>query len=176
MSTTTTQTVTQATGNNVPSAADATTTQAWQGLASGDREGKLKMQGIPTFSDPYAQRQWMKEHMAAAFRFFAKNGYAEGISGHISMRGASNHVRSSSHDYFNLTYPLFSRSYQGGPPLVQPLRETLRRYEGVRLGSCRHRGIRRRRREPGRHQHGWAYDPLGGPQGSPRRLGCCSRA
>lgn len=28
----------------------------------------------------------MKEHMAAAFRFFGKQGYGEGISGHISMR------------------------------------------------------------------------------------------
>ena len=60
----------------------------WQGLASGDRSGKLRLRGIPTFSNPSAKRQWMKEHMAAAFRFFAKNGYAEGISGHISMRGA----------------------------------------------------------------------------------------
>lgn len=59
----------------------------FQDLVIGDREGKLQLQGIPTFTDPYKQRQWMKEHMAAAFRFFAKNGYAEGIAGHISMRG-----------------------------------------------------------------------------------------
>ncbi|CAH0018830.1 unnamed protein product [Clonostachys rhizophaga] len=58
----------------------------FQDLVIGDREGKLQLQGIPTFTDPYKERQWMKEHMAAAFRFFAKNGYAEGIAGHISMR------------------------------------------------------------------------------------------
>lgn len=61
----------------------------FQDLARGDRNGKLKLQGIPSFSSPLAQRQWAKEHMAAAFRFFAKNGYAEGIAGHISMRGSS---------------------------------------------------------------------------------------
>lgn len=90
MSTTATETTTQATGTSGPLAAAAlSNSQAWQGLASGDRSGKLKLRGIPTFADPSAKRQWMKEHMAAAFRFFAKNGYAEGISGHISMRGES---------------------------------------------------------------------------------------
>ena len=28
-----------------------------------------------------------KEHMAAAFRIFAKMGFADGASGHISLRG-----------------------------------------------------------------------------------------
>lgn len=80
--------MTHASESNVPRAAPLSTDREdWQGLASGDRGGKLKLRGIPTFSDPLAERQWMKEHMAAAFRFFAKNGYPEGISGHISMRG-----------------------------------------------------------------------------------------
>lgn len=70
-----------------PSAAPAAAGTNFQDLARGDRAGRLKLSGIPTFSDPLAQRQWMKEYMAAAFRFFAKNGYAEGIAGHISMRG-----------------------------------------------------------------------------------------
>ena len=89
MTSTTTQTATQAAERSAPLAAPAQpdSQEAWQGLASGDRGGKLKLRGIPTFADPLAQRQWMKEHMAAAFRFFAKNGYHEGISGHISMRG-----------------------------------------------------------------------------------------
>jgi hypothetical protein len=56
-------------------------------LARGTRDGALKLRGIPTFSDPLAQRQWMKEHMAAAFRYFGKLGYGEGVSGHISIRG-----------------------------------------------------------------------------------------
>lgn len=57
-------------------------------LARGDRSGTLRLRGIPTIDDPYKKRQWVKEHMAAVFRFFGKNGYAEGIAGHISVRGA----------------------------------------------------------------------------------------
>ncbi|KAI9373696.1 class II aldolase/adducin N-terminal [Aspergillus egyptiacus] len=60
--------------------------KVFQAVARGDRAGNLKLKGIPTFSDPYAERQWIKEHMAAAFRFFGKEGYNEGISGHISVR------------------------------------------------------------------------------------------
>ncbi|KAJ3538595.1 hypothetical protein NM208_g5835 [Fusarium decemcellulare] len=57
-----------------------------QGVARGDRQGVLKLRGIPTFTDPFAKRQWIREHMAAAFRFFGRNGYTEGTSGHISVR------------------------------------------------------------------------------------------
>ncbi|PSS23199.1 hypothetical protein M430DRAFT_97567 [Amorphotheca resinae ATCC 22711] len=60
--------------------------EVFQALFRGDRQGKITRQGIPTFTDPLEERKWMKEHMAAAFRFFAKNGYSEGVSGHISMR------------------------------------------------------------------------------------------
>lgn len=31
------------------------------------------------------QRQWILEHMAGAFRVFARHGYTEGMSGHISV-------------------------------------------------------------------------------------------
>jgi ribulose-5-phosphate 4-epimerase/fuculose-1-phosphate aldolase len=41
---------------------------------------------IPTFTDKHAERQWAKEHMAAAFRIFARLGWADGASGHISLR------------------------------------------------------------------------------------------
>ncbi len=41
---------------------------------------------IPTFTDKYAERQWAKEHMAGAFRIFAKLGYSDGAGGHISLR------------------------------------------------------------------------------------------
>lgn len=61
--------------------------EKFQATARGNRSGTLKLLGIPTFSEAHDKRQWMKEHMAAAFRFFGKQGYAEGISGHISMRG-----------------------------------------------------------------------------------------
>lgn len=41
---------------------------------------------IPTFEDKYEERQWAKEHMAGAFRVFAKFGYTDGSGGHISLR------------------------------------------------------------------------------------------
>ncbi|CAK7232015.1 hypothetical protein SCUCBS95973_008119 [Sporothrix curviconia] len=42
--------------------------------------------GIPSFATHTAARQWQLEHMAAAFRVFGREGYCEGISGHISVR------------------------------------------------------------------------------------------
>lgn len=60
------------------------------GLAFGDREGKVPMPFIPQFEDKYAERQWMKEHCAAAFRFLGKMGYGLGASGHISLRDPVN--------------------------------------------------------------------------------------
>ena len=44
------------------------------------------MPGVPKFTSYSSQRQWQLEHMAGAFRVFASEGYAEGISGHISVR------------------------------------------------------------------------------------------
>lgn len=41
---------------------------------------------IPQFTDMYAKRQWMLEHMAAAFRIFGRKGYAEGSAGHVSIK------------------------------------------------------------------------------------------
>jgi len=43
------------------------------------------LQGIPTFNNLEDKRQWILEHMACAFRVFARHGYTEGISGHISV-------------------------------------------------------------------------------------------
>lgn len=37
---------------------------------------------IPTFSTFEEKRQWQLEHMAGAFRVWAREGYAEGISGY----------------------------------------------------------------------------------------------
>lgn len=42
--------------------------------------------GIPQITDPYKKRQWQLEHMAGAFRVFARKGFTEGTSGHISVR------------------------------------------------------------------------------------------
>ncbi|KAF2763835.1 arad-like aldolase/epimerase [Teratosphaeria nubilosa] len=46
--------------------------------------------GIPTFPSFAQHRQWMLEHMALAFRVFARKGYTEGMSGHISLRDPEN--------------------------------------------------------------------------------------
>ncbi|KAL3424703.1 aldolase [Phlyctema vagabunda] len=48
-------------------------------------QGKL-IPSMPKFTSFQEQRQWQLEHMAGAFRVFAREGYAEGISGHISVR------------------------------------------------------------------------------------------
>jgi len=45
---------------------------------------------VPTFTDKYAERLWAKQHMAGAFRIFAKLGYADGGAGHISLRDPVN--------------------------------------------------------------------------------------
>lgn len=45
---------------------------------------------IPTFTDKEAERTWAKQHMAAAFRTFARLGWADGASGHISLRDPIN--------------------------------------------------------------------------------------
>lgn len=54
-------------------------------LAAMAHRGKA-LPSIPKFSSHALKRQWQLEHMAAAFRVFAREGYAEGISGHISVR------------------------------------------------------------------------------------------
>lgn len=42
---------------------------------------------IPWPATKEAQRKWQLEQMAGAFRIFAKLGFADGASGHISLRG-----------------------------------------------------------------------------------------
>ncbi|KAL1869655.1 hypothetical protein Daus18300_005510 [Diaporthe australafricana] len=48
--------------------------------------GGYAFPGIPHISDPYRKRQWQLHHMAGAFRVFARKGFTEGTSGHISVR------------------------------------------------------------------------------------------
>jgi hypothetical protein len=48
--------------------------------------GKVALEGIPEFDTFAAKRQWTLEHLAGAFRVFGREGYAEGIAGHISVR------------------------------------------------------------------------------------------
>ncbi|GAP90997.2 putative class ii aldolase protein [Rosellinia necatrix] len=46
----------------------------------------MVMPGIPTFPSYVAERRHILTHMAATFRFFARSGFTEGQSGHISVR------------------------------------------------------------------------------------------
>ncbi|WZH40516.1 class II aldolase/adducin N-terminal [Fusarium acuminatum] len=48
--------------------------------------GGIPYPGIPSIEDPYQKRQWQLEHMAGAFRVFARMGFTEGAAGHISVR------------------------------------------------------------------------------------------
>lgn len=41
---------------------------------------------VPKFTDKHEERKWAKQHMAGAFRVFARKGYTEGTAGHISLR------------------------------------------------------------------------------------------
>ncbi|KAJ3757509.1 class II aldolase/adducin N-terminal [Lentinula raphanica] len=52
----------------------------------GDKQGKIELGTVPKFDNPYEEREWIKEHMAAAFRYWGKCGYGEGVSGHITVR------------------------------------------------------------------------------------------
>ncbi|KAI1363009.1 class II aldolase and Adducin domain-containing protein [Xylaria arbuscula] len=40
----------------------------------------------PAFKDPLDERQYLKERLALAFRLFAKQGFDEGVAGHITVR------------------------------------------------------------------------------------------
>ncbi len=46
-----------------------------RGIARRNRHGMLRLQGIPSFNDPTAKRQWIRQHIAAAFRSFGKHEY-----------------------------------------------------------------------------------------------------
>lgn len=48
---------------------------------------------IPKFDDFASDRQYQKQHAAAAFRYLARQGYDEGIAGHISLRDPEHHDR-----------------------------------------------------------------------------------
>lgn len=48
--------------------------------------GGVILQGPPTFNSFERERRYMLEHMAGAFRVFARKGFTEGIAGHISLR------------------------------------------------------------------------------------------
>jgi hypothetical protein len=104
----------------------------FQSVARGDRNGTLKLRGIPTFSDPLEKRKWMKEHMAAAFRYFGKMGYAEGVSGHISMRGILQPFQWETSLLAAANLSL--RPCSERPLLDEPLCQALFHHQGLRSG------------------------------------------
>jgi hypothetical protein len=52
-------------------------------------QGKC-LPGIPKHPTFAAQRQWLLEQMALAFRVFARKDYTDGLAGHISVRDPEN--------------------------------------------------------------------------------------
>jgi len=46
----------------------------------------VTLSATPSFTSLKVKRQWMLEHLAGAFRVFARKGYVEGLTGHISLR------------------------------------------------------------------------------------------
>ncbi|EER26688.1 hypothetical protein D8B26_002910 [Coccidioides posadasii str. Silveira] len=77
------------------STATATETQTATKPASAARDnltitsGKPEFKAFPkppVFEDKYKEREYLKGRLAAAFRIFGKNGYDEGVAGHITIR------------------------------------------------------------------------------------------
>lgn len=56
----------------------------------GDKEGRVVIRSPPKFATKEAEREYQKQHLAVAFRTFAKQGFDEGVAGHISLRDPLN--------------------------------------------------------------------------------------
>ena len=56
----------------------------------GDKEGKVVIRSPPQFSNKLDLRKYQMQHLAVAFRVFAKQGFDEGVAGHISLRDPIN--------------------------------------------------------------------------------------
>ncbi|CAI7626096.1 unnamed protein product [Penicillium manginii] len=72
----------------IPLAASSSWTQDVHFL--GDKDGKVKLRCPPTFDNVNDTRTYLKQHLAAAFRVFARQGFDEGVAGHISLRDPGN--------------------------------------------------------------------------------------
>jgi hypothetical protein len=49
----------------------------------GDKAGKVTIRSPPRFDNVEDQRTYQKKHLAVAFRVFARQGFDEGVAGHI---------------------------------------------------------------------------------------------
>ncbi|OAA55071.1 aldolase [Niveomyces insectorum RCEF 264] len=56
----------------------------------GDKDGKVVIRSPPVFANKEDERTYQKQHLAVAFRVFAKQGFDEGVAGHISLRDPIN--------------------------------------------------------------------------------------
>ena len=56
----------------------------------GDKEGKVIIRSPPKFKTIEEERDYQKQHLAIAFRVFAKQRFDEGVAGHISLRDPIN--------------------------------------------------------------------------------------
>ncbi|KAI2626188.1 class II aldolase and Adducin domain-containing protein [Xylaria nigripes] len=51
-----------------------------------DAAAKGQVPKPPSFKDPFDERQYVKQRLILAFRIFAKQGFDEGVAGHITVR------------------------------------------------------------------------------------------
>lgn len=58
----------------------------------GDKEGKIKLEVLPDFvmktdeESLLKKREWVKEHLVIAFRYWGALGFGEGVAGHITVK------------------------------------------------------------------------------------------
>ncbi|KAL4789450.1 class II aldolase/adducin domain protein [Aspergillus venezuelensis] len=57
-----------------------------QETSAANAKVKMPIPKPPVFEDKYKEREYLKGRLAAAFRIFGKNGYDEGVAGHITLR------------------------------------------------------------------------------------------
>jgi hypothetical protein len=131
MSTTTTSTTTQA-PHITPAKPAANNVLNW---VVKDDAAPSSLHQVPRFTDKHAERQWAKQHMAAAFRTFARLGWADGCSGHISLRDPVNPAHFWISEFLRVT-----RTSSLSLTMNRSLCQTLRPDACQRLGSHRPRG------------------------------------
>lgn len=75
-----------------PPSVQANFTSSWRQDVHflGDRAGKVELRSPPNFNNISDTRAHLKQHLAAAFRVFARQGFDEGVAGHISLRDPGN--------------------------------------------------------------------------------------
>jgi hypothetical protein len=74
-----------------------------------------------------AERKWQLEQMAGAFRVFARLGFADGGSGHISLRGEHVHAFTTNYTPIsNLSVQIpYNQIHSGSTHMVYTLRSSL---------------------------------------------------